>query len=119
LLRTGSPFLTALIAKAERIVGVAHLGRAPTAKQQTALEWMYPTCAVAGCSQSVRLQRDHRVDWSKTRITVLDLLDLLCSFHHGRKTTKGWGLVEGRGKRDFVPPEDPRHPRHANDPPAA
>ena len=119
LLRTGSPFLAAVITKAERIIGVAHLGRAPTAKQQTALEWMYPTCAVAGCSQSVRLQRDHRVDWAKTKVTVLDLLDLLCAFHHGLKTTKGWGLVEGRGQRDFVPPDDPRHPRHANDPPAA
>jgi hypothetical protein len=48
---------------------------------------------------------------------VVDWLDLLCAFHHGQKTTKGWGLVEGRGKRAFVPPEDERHPQHA--PPAA
>lgn len=28
--------------------GVAHLGRRPTAHQQSALEWLYPTCAVEG-----------------------------------------------------------------------
>ncbi|MEY2567648.1 MAG: hypothetical protein QOE35_2177 [Actinomycetota bacterium] len=77
------------------------------------------TCAAAGCSQSARLQRDHRDDWAKTHFTLFDLLDLLCAHHHRLKTTKGWGLVEGRGKRAFVPPDDPRHPRHAKDPPAA
>jgi hypothetical protein len=48
---------------------------------------------------------------------MFDLLDLLCEYHHGLKTTAGWGLVEGRGKRAFVPPDDPRHPQHA--PPSA
>jgi hypothetical protein len=41
-----------------------------------------------------------------------DLLDKLCRFHHRLKTNEGWALVEGTGKRDFVPPDDPRHPRH-------
>jgi hypothetical protein len=77
------------------------------------LEWIYPTCAVEGCGQSARLQRDHRIDWSTSKVTMFDLLDLLCAFHHGLKTTKGWRLVEGRGKRPFVPPDDPRHPQHA------
>ena len=35
------------------------------------------------------------------------------------KSLDGWALVEGRGKRAFVPPDDPRHPRHANAPPRA
>ena len=117
LLATGSPFLAAVVTKGEAISGVVHFGRAPTAKQQRGLEFLYPTCAVEGCSQSARLQRDHRKDWAKTHVTIFDLLDLLCAFHHGLKTTKGWGLVEGRGKRAFVPPEDERHPQHA--PPAA
>jgi hypothetical protein len=30
--------------------------------------------------------------------------------HHALKTHEGWSLVEGRGKRAFVPPGDPRHP---------
>jgi hypothetical protein len=42
---------------------------------------------------------------------MLELLDRLCRYHHRLKTTKGWALVEGSGKRDFVPPEDPRHRR--------
>ena len=117
LLSLQSTFLTAVITKGEAVAGVLHHGRAPTAKQQTALEWLHATCAVEGCSQSARLQRDHREDWAKTKVTSLDLLDLLCAFHHGLKTTKGWGLVEGRGKRPFVAPDDVRHPQHA--PPAA
>jgi hypothetical protein len=40
---------------------------------------------------------------------MLELLDRLCRYHHRLKTTKGWALVEGSGKRDFVPPADPRH----------
>jgi len=113
LLASGSPFLAAVITKGEAITGVVHFGRAPTARQQTGLEWLYPTCAAEGCSQSARLQRDHREDWAKTKVTLFDLLDLLCPFHHGLKTTKGWGLVTGRGKRAFVPPEDVRHPQHS------
>jgi hypothetical protein len=117
LLGLGSTFVTAVVERAEPVTAVLHYGRAPTAKQQTALEWLYPTCAVEGCSQSARLQRDHRADWAKTHVTLVDLLDLLCAHHHRLKTTKGWGLVEGRGKRAFVPPEDARHPPYA--PPAA
>ena len=67
----------------------------------------------------MRLERDHREDWSKTKFTVLDFLDLLCHHHHALKTRSNWGLVEGRGKRAFVPPGDPRHPHHAHAPPAA
>jgi hypothetical protein len=35
----------------------------------------------------------------------------LCDGHHDQKTRDGWALVEGKGKRPFVPPDDPRHPR--------
>jgi hypothetical protein len=113
ILASGSAFLSAVITKGEAITGVLHSGRAPTVKQQTGLEWLHPTCAVEGCSQSARLQRDHREDWAKTKVTLFDLLDLLCPFHHGLKTTKGWGLVTGRGKRAFVAPTDVRHPQHS------
>ena len=49
---------------------------------------------------------------ARTHVTVLDLLDRLCGLHHGLKTHQGWRLVDGRGKRAFVAPDDPRHPRH-------
>ena len=98
---------------------MAHLGRRPSATQQTALEWLYPTCAVEGCSATTWLENDHRVDWARSHITVLDLLDRLCTHHHDLKSLDGWALVEGRGKRPFVPPGDPRHPRRAHAPPNA
>jgi hypothetical protein len=110
LIETENPFIAAILTKARRIVGVAHLGRRPTAHQQSGLEWLYPTCAALGCPRSARLERDHTIDWSKTRFTAFDHLDLLCHHHHRLKTTQKWALVEGRGKRAFVGPDDPRHP---------
>ncbi len=60
------------------------------------------------------MQIDHRLDWAESRITVFDLLDRLCVHHHAFKTHDGWALVEGKGKRAFVAPDDPRPPRNAN-----
>jgi hypothetical protein len=119
LLDTGDPFLAAVVTSGEQVLGVAHLGRRPTAAQQSALEWLYPTCAAEGCSASAWLENDHRLDWATSHLTILDLLDRLCTHHHDLKSLDGWALVEGRGKRAFVPPDDPRHPRHANAPPVA
>ena len=68
-----------------------------------------------------RLEMDHREDWAKTHLTLLALIDCLCAHHHALKTRQNWCLVEGRGKRAFVPPTDERHPRNADGarPPAA
>ncbi|MDP1804703.1 MAG: DUF222 domain-containing protein, partial [Acidimicrobiales bacterium] len=111
LIDTGDPFLAAVVTKGQQVVGVAHLGRRANATQQTALEWLYPTCAAEGCTSVAWLENDHRVDWAASHTTVLDLLDRLCSHHHDLKTIDNWALVDGRGKRAFVPPDDPRHPR--------
>jgi hypothetical protein len=104
-------------------VGVAHLGRRPRGVQQSALEWLYPTCAAEGCGASTFLEIDHRLEWARSDVTVFDLLDRLCGHHHDLKTREGWALVEGRGKRPLVSPHDPRHPRRyrarGHDPPAA
>jgi hypothetical protein len=119
LMETQDPFLAAVVTKGKEVMGVAHVGRRPSAWQQTALEWLYPTCNVEGCNTVGFLQTDHREDWAKTHTTVLELLDRLCPHHHYLKTHEGWALVEGLGKRPFVPPGDPRHPRHAHSPPEA
>ena len=119
LLDTGDPFLAAVVTAGDAVAGVAHLRRRPTATQQTALEWLYPSCAVEGCSASTWLENDHRLAWATSGLTVLDMLDRLCSHHHDLKTLDDWSLVEGRGERPFVPPDDPRHPRHAHAPPRA
>ena len=117
LIDSGDPFLAAVVTRGQEVAGVAHLGRRANAAQQTALEWLYPCCAVEGCSASTWLENDHRLDWATSGLTVLDLFDRLCSHHHDAKTLEGWSLVEGRGKRAFVAPEDPRHPRNAHAPP--
>lgn len=114
LLANDNAFVVAALTKAKHLVGVYHHRRRPNAHQQSALNFVYPACAVAGCSARAGLQYDHRHDWAKTKFTVMDLLDRLRGFHHGLKTTQNWALVEGTGKRAFVPPDDPRHPRHAS-----
>ncbi|HEX8771704.1 MAG TPA: hypothetical protein VF711_13135, partial [Acidimicrobiales bacterium] len=123
MIASGDPFLAAVVTDGLTVTGVAHLGRRPTAYQQTALQWRDPTCAAEGCSATARLQNDHRQDWADTHLTQVDTLDRLCPFDHRLKTRDGWSLVDGVGKRAFVPPTDPRHPRNAKarqrPPPAA
>jgi len=113
MIDTGDPFLGAVVTRGVEVLGVAHLGRRPTAAQQTALQWLYPRCANEACSALARLEYDHREDWATTRVTMFDVLDRLCHHDHGLKTRENWSLVEGQGRRAFVPPADPRHPRNA------
>ncbi len=115
MIATGDPVLKAIVTNGKKVVGVVHMRRRPNAYQKSALDWLFPTCAAKGCgTRACFLETDHREDWAHTHVTVLELLDRLCRYHHRLKTTKGWALVEGTGtgKRDFVPPDDPRHPRH-------
>jgi hypothetical protein len=113
LTQKGETFVVAILTKSKQVVGVAHLGRRPTAAQMSALEWIYPTCAAEGCAARAHLEADHRLEWARTHFTAFDYLDRLCRYHHRLKTTEGWALIDGRGKRPFVGPEDPRHPRHS------
>lgn len=112
MMATGDAFLAAVVTRGVDVATVAHLGRRPTAYQATALEWTNPICSVAGCNVTEGLQTDHRLDWSRSRITLLRLLDRLCAYHHRLKTVEGWALVAGAGKRDFVGPDDSRHPEY-------
>ncbi len=114
LVAQGDPFVAAILTRAKQVVGVAHLGRKPTAFQRSALEWLNPSCRVEGCPVAWdHLEIDHRVDWAESHVTAVDQLDGDCRFHHRTKTRRGWALVEGgHDKRAFVPPDDPRHPRH-------
>ena len=112
MLRSGDAFLAAVVTKGVDVASVVHVGRRPTAYQGTALDWMAPSCTTEGCNGSVRLETDHRVDWAKTKITLLRWLERHCEHCHDKKTRFGWSLVDGNGKRPMVPPDDPRHPRH-------
>jgi hypothetical protein len=105
----GEAIVKLIITDGVDVLNVTHLGRGPTAAQRAALLWMNPTCSVDGCHRT-RVEWDHREPWAQTRHTRLDELDLLCSFHHDLKTRLSWALALGKGKRAFVPPDDPRHP---------
>ena len=95
---------------------VTNLARGTNAHQQVVLEWLGLECTRQGCGATRNLQIDHRVDWAKIHVTELANLDWLCTPDHRRKTHHGWALVNGRGRRRMVPPDDPDHP--ANSPPA-
>jgi hypothetical protein len=112
LMSKGDPFIVAILTKAKELVGVAHLGRKPTAFQRSALEWMYPSCAIEGCNAQAHLEMDHSLEWSKTHFTMLDHLKFLCHHHHFLKSNDNWALTEVDRRCLLVPPEDPRHPRH-------
>ncbi len=107
----GESILKLVITKGVDVVNVTHLGRGPTAAQRVALLWSKPKCANEACS-STFVQIDHREPWAKTKHTVLDELDPLCPHDHDLKTNHGWALVDGTGRRTFVGPDHPRHPRH-------
>jgi hypothetical protein len=107
----GEAIVKLVITNGVDVANVTHLGRGPTTAQKIAVMWANPTCIAEGCHRR-RIEYDHRKPWSQTRHTRLDELDPLCDHHHDLKTRLGWALVLGKGKRAFVPPDDPRHPRH-------
>jgi hypothetical protein len=113
----GESILKLVITKGVDVMNVTHLGRGATIAQNVALMWTSPECTRSGCTRTFRLENDHRAEWHKTHHTRLDELDRLCDHDHDLKTRHGWALVEGKGKRPMVPPDDPRHPR--NHPPPA
>jgi hypothetical protein len=97
---------------------VTNLRRQPNTAQRMALLAQMPCCSVKGCARTW-VQLDHRKDWAATHVTRLEDLDPLCWWHHQQKTLHGWALVDGAGKRAFVPPTDPRHPDNTRTRPAA
>jgi hypothetical protein len=62
-----------------------------------------------GSSRFVEL--DHRDPWATTHHTTIDEIDPLCKHDHNLKTHHGRLLVECKGRRAFVPPGHPYHPR--------
>ncbi len=107
----GDAIVKLVITNGVDVANVTHLGRGPTTAQKIALLWTNPTCSVHGCDRR-RIEYDHQKPWAQTRHTRLDELDPLCGFHHDLKTRLHWALVPGKGKRAFVAPDDPRHPRY-------
>jgi Domain of unknown function (DUF222) len=105
----GNAIVKLVITNGVDVANVTHLGRGPTTAQKIAMMWANPLCSVQGCHRR-QIEYDHQKPWAQTKHTRLDELDPLCTFHHDLKTRLHWALVTGKGKRAFVPPDDPRHP---------
>ena len=105
-------FHAAVITRGVDIVNVAHLGRAVTAEQRTALQLRDPTCVVPGCTTSHGLEIDHTTSatgWADTRRTTLDELARLCHHHHQQKTHHGYTLTGSPGHWQWrAPPNGKR-----------
>jgi len=107
----GESILKLVITKGVDVANVVHLGRGPTAAQRIALLWTSPKCSNIECSR-MRVEIDHNHPWAESHQTVLGNLRPFCGHDHDLKTNHGWSLVEGTGRRAFVSPDDPRHPRN-------
>ncbi|HKF90749.1 MAG TPA: hypothetical protein VKC52_04630 [Acidimicrobiia bacterium] len=106
--------LKALIVDGEDVRAVAHLGRTIPAKVRTAVEEMFPECAIEGCHVNWHLEIDHNVPISEGGPTALWNLRRLCGHHHEYKHAHNLHL-EGEGTRQrFVsrapPPPGPAPP---------
>ena len=106
--------LKALIVDGEDVRAVAHLGRTIPAKVRTAVEEMFPECAIEGCHINWHLEIDHNVPISEGGPTALWNLRRLCGHHHEYKHAHNLHL-EGEGTRQrFVsrapPPPGPAPP---------
>jgi hypothetical protein len=95
-------FLAAIVTDGVDVYNVAHLGRAATAHQRTALEARGYRCEVPGCTARHNLEIDHLEPWAATLQTKLDQLAWLCPHHHRLKTTRGHKLQGPVGNRRWT-----------------
>jgi hypothetical protein len=92
------------------VMAVSHLGRTIPAHMRTALDELYPECAIGGCNIAWGLEIDHNQDWAEGGPTALWNLNKLCPYHHDLKTRKHLRLIgQGTNKRlvpsaEWVPP---------------
>ncbi len=111
----GESIIHLVITRGNDVATTVHLGRGPNAAQKVALLWSQPFCSNSACGRTHQ-ESDHREPYANVRETWLGNSDGLCGHDHDLKTYKGWSLVEGTGRRDFVPPDNPRHPKNTGPP---
>jgi hypothetical protein len=98
------------------ITDTRHIRRA----LRVALDERDGACCVPGCDAGDRLETDHfETDFSKGGPTEIKNLALLCSWHHYKKTHKGWRLEGGPGHWRFVAPHNLRDKPPENSPDSA
>jgi len=102
----------AIVTRGVDVLNVTSLGRRATEAIHTALEFSMPGCTNVGCDNDRFVEVDHRLGYTNVGRTRLDELDQLCCRCHDLKSNHNWQLVDGTGRRRFVPPEHADHPGH-------
>jgi hypothetical protein len=114
----GDAVLKLVITKGVDVANVTHLGRSPTVAQQVALWWQSPMCT----AEAARARGASRTTTSSAgkKPNAPGRRDRPALHPRPRPQDRPrLALVEGTGKRPFVPPDDPRHPNiepHPMDP---
>ncbi len=92
-------FLKAIITGVD-VLTISHLGRTIPAHLRTALDELFPECAIEGCNVAWSLEIDHNQPVEARGPTALWNLNKLCRYHHQHKTRYDLRLVgEGTNKR--------------------
>jgi hypothetical protein len=105
----GDALLHVVLTHGKQVINVTTSARAPNLPQRLALLWNGLQCSRLGCPH-LATEIDHRKPVADGGPTNIANIDGLCSHDHDLKTRFGWALLPGTGKREMVPPTDPRHP---------
>ena len=104
-------FLEAILTTGVDVLAVSHLGRTIPAHLRTALDELFPECAIEGCNVAWSLEIDHNQPVEARGPTALWNLNKLCRYHHQLKTRLDLRLVgDGTNKRlvpaaEWLPPD--------------
>ena len=108
----GEAIVKLVITDGVDVLNVTHLGRGPTAAQRAALLWMNPLLGRrlppdpgrVGPPRTLGADLAHPAGPAGSAVQLPPR----------PQTRLHWALETGKGKRAFVPPDDPRHPRNQN-----
>ncbi|MSO78645.1 MAG: HNH endonuclease [Acidimicrobiia bacterium] len=101
-------FLKAIITGVN-VLTISHLGRTIPAHLRTALDELFPECAIEGCNVAWSLEIDHNQPFEARGPTALWNLNKLCRYHHQQKTRHDLRLV-GEGTNKRLVPKAEWHP---------
>ncbi len=85
------------------VLSVSHPGRFVAARLRTAVEELFPECAITGCHVTEHLEIDHNQPVEAGGPTALWNLSRLCRHHHRHKHRHDLRLVGSGTDREFVP----------------
>ena len=100
----GDAFVRVILAKGKdaSVVGTSRFFKSEV---DAALRWRDRKCQVPGCVERLPLERDHVLEYAKSKRTSLDNSALLCRWHHRLKTTSGYRIQGRPGRRRWLGPD--------------